>query len=120
MTKIFYTCCFTVLLLLSIFSSSCLSAYGFQTGRSLGRGVSEVTLDAGFISAHGNSIMAGGVSARAGLEDKFDVGVVPGIEYFFSPVAGLCGNLTFSGPLKSSGNSGITNVGLGLKFRLGQ
>lgn len=69
-----------LLLGLGFYTSGCFSAYGFQTGRALGKGTGEVVLDVSFvgISSEGSfgGSPSGGVAGRIGVSDKADVGVI--------------------------------------------
>ncbi len=81
MKKLFYQLFGLALLLgLGLYSSGCVSAYGFQTGRAMGKGAGEVILDVSFVGAAGGGsavgFPAGGLGGRVGVSDKADVGAV--------------------------------------------
>ncbi len=70
-----------LLLSVGLYTSGCVSgAYGFQTGRAMGKGAGEVILDVSFVGASVDGDFggapAGGIGGRVGVSEKFDVGVV--------------------------------------------
>ena len=69
-----------LLLGLGLYASGCVSAYGFQTGRAMGKGAGEVIVDVSFVGAAGGGTTAGfpagGLAGRIGVSDKADIGAV--------------------------------------------
>ena len=70
----------SLLLGLGLYASGCVSAYGFQTGRAMGKGAGEVVLDVSFVGIESEGAVigspTGGLAGRVGVSDKADVGVV--------------------------------------------
>ncbi len=77
-----------ILLGSSLYTSGCIAPYGFETGRALGRGKAEVTIDVSSLRIDNRRErgLLFGVAGRIGLTDKLDMGAVGGgaaLPYFF-------------------------------------